>query len=198
MPEIGTRVGVMTSDGRVEDRGAAFTRLLEEQKDSLYAFAKSLIWNKEGAEDALQDAVIAAYRAFDTFELGTNFRAWMFRFIVNTIFNLNKKTRRSVEVPLTQDDVQVLESPNPPDLGPTLLLDPTGYLDLVSDPVRRAVLRLPESQRMAFLLRTVNEFSYKEISRILGAPLGTVMSLLCRARVKLRAELVDFETDTGK
>lgn len=189
----------MKSDPCVgQDRAASFICLLEEHKDALYAFAKSLIWNKEGAEDALQDAVFAAFRAFDTFELGTNFRAWMFRFLMNTIYNLNKKTRRSIEVPLTEQDAQVLESPNPPNLGPRLLQDPTGYLDLVSDPVKRAVLGLPESQRIAFLLRSVNDLSYKDISRIMGAPLGTVMSLLSRARVRLRAELMDFNSDAGK
>ena len=127
-----------------------------------------------------------------------NFRAWIFQYLVNTVFNLNKKTRRSLEIPLTHADVQDLASRDSPAPAPESLQDPSECLEHVSDPVKRAILRLPHAQRAAFLLRSVNDFSYKEIARIMGSPMGTIMSLLSRARERLRAELAEYEWDAVK
>lgn len=178
-------------------RQETFVRLLEEHRDALYRFAMTILWDKNGAEDAVQDAAISAYRGFDRFQIGTNFKAWIFRYLVNTILNLNKKAKRSLEVALSPVEEAGLESPERKEVYFELLRDPSALLDQVSDPVRRAVLELTPAQRIVFLLRSIEEFSYKEIAGMIGSPIGTVMSHLSRARGRLRDKLSDYVAEEG-
>ncbi len=178
-------------------RREEFVRLLEEHRDALYRFAMTILWDKNGAEDAVQDAAIAAYRGFDGFLLGTNFKAWIFRYLVNTVLNLNRKAKRSLEVGLSEAEEAGLASPERAEVYHELLRDPAAWLEQVSDPVRRAVLDLTPAQRIVFLLRSVEGFSYKEIAAMVGAPIGTVMSHLSRARGTLRERLADYVTEAG-
>ena len=71
-----------------------FIELLTPHKDILYGICKNLIWNSDYIEDALQTAIMSAYKAFDKFEKGSNFKAWMIKFLINTVFNFNKKYTR--------------------------------------------------------------------------------------------------------
>ena len=74
-----------------------FIELLNPHKDSLYRVCKNLIWNSNDIEDVLQTAIMNAFRSFDKFEEGSNFKAWIFKCLINTVFNFNKKyTRQSM------------------------------------------------------------------------------------------------------
>lgn len=178
-------------------RREIFVRLLEEHRDALYRFAMTILWDKSKAEDAVQDAAIAAYRGFGNFTIGTNFKAWIFRYLVNTVFNLNRKAKRSLEVSLTEAEEAAIESPERAEVYHELLHDPEAWLEQVSDGVRRAILELTPPQRMVFLLRSVEGFTYKEIASMIGAPIGTVMSHLSRARGRLRQRLADHVSEVG-
>lgn len=180
------------------DRAAEFTRLLEEHHDALYRYARLNCWDRSRAEDVLQDAVMSAYRSFDKFQSGTNFKAWLFRFLINTLLNENRRWRKE---PDTIDPADAVEAgpPAPREKAYDLLeLDERDeFLQQLSDPIKRAVEALSAPERMVFLLRTVEDFSYKEISDLLDMPPGTAMSHLHRGRSKLRERLGDYGRTHG-
>jgi len=174
-----------------------FVALLEPERDALWRFASRMCIDKGAAEDCLQDAVIVGYRKFDDFTLGTSFRAWMFRILTNTILNSNSKARRALKqraAPIALDLVAASEHEQ---AWEGVLEEPDVFLQHVSDPVRCAVKGLPAHERMVFLLRAAENFSYRDISETLQIPMGTVMSHLFRARGRLRESLTEYAKDTG-
>lgn len=176
---------------------AEFTRLLEAQRDALWRHARRMSWDASSAEDSLQEAVLIAYRKFDVFTPGTSFRAWMFRILTNTILNANNSLRRKLARTSQVEDLDLVATLEREESYDRVLEAPEELLDKVSGEVRGAVKALPPTERMVFLLRAIEGFSYKEISAQLEIPMGTVMSHLFRARARLREFLADYATQTG-
>ncbi len=176
-----------------------FVKLLSEHRDSLYRFCVHVIWDKNSAEDVLQDAILSAYNGFDRFEPGTDFKGWMYRFLINKIFNYNKKFRKDVQLKASWQDMNLLEAL---ELGKesaysSILQDPQAFFEKLDDRVKAALLSLSPGERMVFLLRAVEGFKYKEIADFLDIPVGTVMSHLFRARAKLRESLSEYARQRG-
>lgn len=176
---------------------AEFEALLTPLIDGLYASALRLTRNERNAEDLVQDAVMRAWRFFDKFEKGTNFKAWIFRILTNTFINHYRRNtreqglqdeseRQSVEARFFSADVTE-KADNPEEF----LLD-----RVMSQTVLQAIDALPIDFRMVVLLADLQEFSYKEIAEILGIPVGTVMSRLFRARKQLQSVLLKREEAT--
>jgi RNA polymerase sigma-70 factor (ECF subfamily) len=174
-----------------------FERLLREHRDALYRFARQMSWDRGRAEDVLQEATLAAFRAFDRFRTGTNFKAWIFRFLVNTLLNENRRYRKEL---LTAGPSEAAEFQPEPAGGPpheSVLADPERFFQQLPDPVKHAVESLSAAERMVFLLKVVEDFNYKEISELLDIPAGTAMSHLFRGRDKLRRKLTDYAREHG-
>lgn len=180
-----------------EDRHAEFMALLEPERDALWRFARRMSWDESSAEDSLQDAVLVAYRKFDSFTPGTSFRAWVFRILSNTILNANSQLRRSLDRQTLTENMDLVATLEKEEAYDQVLEDPEGLLDQVSQEIRSAVKSLPPAERMVFLLRAVEGFAYKEIAATLEIPMGTVMSHLFRARARLREFLADFAHESG-
>jgi RNA polymerase sigma-70 factor (ECF subfamily) len=151
--------------------------------DQLYNFARWLTQNREEAEDLVQETYAKALKGFSSFQLGTNFRAWMYRILRNTFLTSRTGLRAASTVSLDSEED-----------GPDLAVEsetPETILLRVSDSqlVQRAIDDLPVHYREALLLCDVEEMSYQEISEELSIPIGTVMSRLSRARHTLRDHL---------
>ncbi len=174
-----------------------FTALLEPERDGLWRFAQRQCWDRSAAEDCLQDAVMTAYRKFDVFTPGTSFKAWVFRILINVILNSNSQTRRALSRRAGTEDLDLVAALEREDAYENILENVDDYLDRVPDSIKRAVKSLPTHERMVFLLRAVEAFSYREIAQFLDIPMGTVMSHLFRARTRLRETLADYVRETG-
>jgi RNA polymerase sigma-70 factor (ECF subfamily) len=151
--------------------------------DQLYNFAHWLTQNREEAEDLVQETYVKALKGFSSFQLGTNFRAWMYRILRNTFLTSRTGLRVTMTVPL-----------DPEQDGPELSVEndtPETILMRRSDSQRvlRAIAELPLHHRETLLLCEVEEMSYQEIAETLSIPVGTVMSRLARARRALRDQL---------
>jgi RNA polymerase sigma-70 factor (ECF subfamily) len=179
---------------------AKFTELAMEYMPSLYTAALRMTRSPADAEDLVQDTYLKAYRAFETFQEGTNLKAWLYRILTNTFINSYRaKKRRPEETDI--DDVENLylyrrlgglEGANSGRSAEEEVLERFTETD-----VKEALDSLPEQFRLAVLLGDVEGFSYKEIAEILDVPIGTVMSRLHRGRRALQKRLYDFGRQRG-
>ncbi len=171
----------------------SFEELATPLFDQLYNFAHWLTQNREEAEDLVQETYVKALKGFSSFQLGTNFRAWMYRILRNTFLTSRKGLKVAMTVPL---DPEQEEGPEPAvehDTPETLLLARSSH-----DLLQRAIDELPVHFREILLLCEVEEMSYQEISETLAVPIGTVMSRLSRARQTLRNHLRPYlQQQTG-
>lgn len=166
--------------------------------DPLYSMALRLTRSPVDAEDLVQDTLVRAYRFYDRFEAGTNFKAWLLRIQMNTFVN---RYRRSVR------ERQVFDGPMATPVGEGVmsratmrgLTDPVGDAQrrLIAEEIHRAFQELSEDSRAMVLLADVEELSYKEIAEVVGCPIGTVMSRLHRARKQLQGSLQKHAVQLG-
>jgi RNA polymerase sigma-70 factor (ECF subfamily) len=169
-----------------------FMAYLEPLKDGLLAFARQAVWSASDAEDVLQTALTTAFASFQSFQEGTNFRAWMYKHLQNAAWSCNRKRRGlgmdCIDEPSRPMVHDPLES-NHEAAYQHLLSNPVELYDHFDDRIRGALLGLPEAERTVMLLRAIGDFTYREIADITGMPIGTVMAYLCRAREKMRNRL---------
>jgi RNA polymerase sigma-70 factor (ECF subfamily) len=164
----------------------------------LYSAALRMTRNPADAEDVVQETYLKAYRAYDTFEAGTNLKAWLYRILTNTYINkYRKQQRRPSEVELGElQDLYLYKRLGEPS-GATMSAEETVLDEIVDVDVKQALESLPEHFRMPVLLADVEGFSYKEIAEILDIPIGTVMSRLHRGRKALQKKLWSLAEERG-
>lgn len=165
---------------------------------ALLAVATRLTRNPTEAEDLVQDTFVKAMRAQHQFEPGTNMRAWLLRILTNTF--INRFRRGGLER-------TVLEGPDADPLADGWI--GTATLEAMRDPeatalrpmleaeIARALDELPEEFRVVVMLADVEELSYKEVSDVVGCPIGTVMSRLHRGRRMLKGRLYEHARALG-
>jgi len=163
-----------------DPKSESFEELAMPLFDQLYNFAHWLTQNRDEAEDLVQETYAKALKGFSSFQLGTNFRAWMYRILRNTFLTSRTGLRATSTVPLDSEED-----------GPELAVEnetPETILMKRSDSqlVQSALDDLPVHYREILLLCEVEEMSYQEIAETLSIPIGTVMSRLSRARKTLR------------
>jgi RNA polymerase sigma-70 factor (ECF subfamily) len=161
----------------------------------LYSAAMRMTRNPADAEDLVQETFLKAYRAYHTFEEGTNLKAWLYRILTNTYINQYRaKKRRPDETDLDEvEDLYLyrrLGGLEGAEAGRSA--EEELFEHLTSDEVKQALEALPEQFRMAVLLADVEGFAYKEIAEILDIPIGTVMSRLHRGRKAMQKSLYEF------
>jgi RNA polymerase sigma-70 factor, ECF subfamily len=160
----------------------SFEELATPLFDQLYNFAHWLTQNRDEAEDLVQETYVKALKGFSSFQLGTNFRAWIYRILRNTFLTSRKGLKVTMTVPLDFDEEE--EGPETAierDTPETILLARSS-----DEMLQKAIDELPVYFREILLLCEVEEMSYQDISETLAVPIGTVMSRLSRARQTLR------------
>jgi len=179
---------------------ADFEPLFATVAGAAFGIAVRLTRNQADAEDLVQAAALRAFRAFASFEPGTNFRAWFFKILTNCYFS---KVRREKSRPVTSD------LDDTPDLYlyarsaeagfPTQGPDPAAQLldHLGTERVVTAIARLPEEYRVVSTLYFMEDLSYEEIAQVIGCPVGTVRSRLHRGRKMLQKALWQVAKESG-
>jgi RNA polymerase sigma factor (sigma-70 family) len=161
------------------DDHARFRRLVLPHMDSAYNFARYLCRDASLAEDLVQDAFLRAFRGFRGFR-GGDPRAWLFAIVRSG--HLTWVRSPGARLQAIPDDIE--QTPAPADPPEAALVRQSEV-----DTVRGAIASLPEPFRETLVLRELEDLSYREIAAVTGAPIGTVMSRLARARQMLLASL---------
>jgi RNA polymerase sigma-70 factor (ECF subfamily) len=162
--------------------------------DDVYTLARYLLRNAADAEDAVQECYLRALRHFDTIR-SPAIKPWLFAILRNVC--RAEYARRSV-VELRDVNAEADKSEDPAPLWSQAQETPetTMIRKLDAETIQGLVASLPDSFREAIVLREINDLSYREIAEVVGAPVGTVMSRLARARSMLRAAWLAAEGQT--
>ncbi len=161
----------------------SFEELAMPLFDQLYNFAHWLTQNREESEDLVQETYTKALKGFSSFQLGTNFRAWMYRILRNTFLTSRTGLRATMTISLDgEEDGPELAVEN--ETPETILFERSNR-----EMLQNAINDLQVHFREILLLCDVEEMSYQEIAETLSIPIGTVMSRLSRARKTLRERL---------
>ncbi|MGC9317386.1 MAG: sigma-70 family RNA polymerase sigma factor [Armatimonadota bacterium] len=183
-----------SSDGA--SRRSEFERLVRKHERDIFRAALRMTGDQADAEDVAQEALLKAYSAFDQFELGTNFRAWILRILTNTYINEFRRRRRTPEMTtwelLPREELGKVSQEGMAEEPELAALE--GQLDAE---VEEALSEIPEVFREAVLLCDMHGMSYKEIAETLDIPIGTVRSRIARGRGLLQDKLRGYAQARG-
>ena len=167
------------------DHRQRFETLALPHMDAAYNLARWLTRSPAEADDVVQDAMLRAFRAFDSFR-GDSVRPWLLAIVRNCWRTRVADVRRRGHTPLPSDDERPIATEDP---------DPEAEAARASDRRRldAVIAQIPEDFREVLILREMEDMSYREIAEATGAPIGTVMSRLARARAMLKDQWLAAE-----
>jgi RNA polymerase sigma-70 factor (ECF subfamily) len=185
--------------GEAAANRARFEEEALQHLDALYRTALRMTRNPSDAEDLVQDALVRAYRFYDRFQPGTNFRAWLFKILTNTYINTyRRKQGRPQESSLEDTEEFFLYNQLSADQEERVTdVEDTVLDSLGADAIHRAIDQLPPQFRTTVQLSDVEGLSYAEIAEATGVAKGTVMSRLFRGRRQLQRALWDQAEAAG-
>ncbi|MBT1181118.1 sigma-70 family RNA polymerase sigma factor [Bifidobacterium sp. CP2] len=182
------------------EKRARFERLAMPALDALYRRAMRLTNNPDDAQDLVQDTFEKGFKAFDSFQPGTNFEAWMTTIERNTYFNqyakAKRRPQRANDADGEYDDWDLYAaSEHSPD---ALKSAEDEYLDAFApEEIMDALAKLSPERRQVFIDAAIDGKSYQQVADEQGVKIGTVMSRLNRARTQLKRELASYAREHG-
>jgi RNA polymerase sigma-70 factor, ECF subfamily len=183
-----------------DNTDADFDMLLRGVLGPVFGTALRMTGNRQDAEDLVQEASLAAYRGFATFQRGTNFKAWFFRIMMNCYLTGRRRARPETSMEDLEDSHAAYFFMRTAEAGlHARYADPaaTTIGQMTQDDVASALAALPEEFRVVCTLYFMDDLSYQEIADILGLPVGTVRSRLHRGRKMLQKRLWKVAEDQG-
>ncbi len=179
----------------------ALRELIEKHQGAVYGTISKMLGDPIEAQDLAQQVFVRVYRAAGSYRAMAQFKTWMFTIVRNLIFNEHRRRSRATFIPLHPPDAESNGNGSPATLDlPDMVTKSPGENALEQEMMRaidRAILDLPEQQRLAIVLRRYDEFSYEQIAEILKTSVPATKSLLFRARETLRKALQDYLDQDG-
>lgn len=154
--------------------------------DDAYTLARYLLRDEHDAQDVVQDAVLRALRYFDGYRDG-DARAWLLAIVRNCCLTWQRRKSGKTIIPLT-DTAPIADGRE---------TDALAIQRSEREVLQKAVEALPTEFREVIVLREIEDLSYKQISEVVGVPVGTVMSRLARARKRLATALGTQAKEAG-
>jgi RNA polymerase sigma factor (sigma-70 family) len=176
----------------MDDRRRRFEVQVLPHLDAAYRFARWLTRSADDAEDVVQEAILRAYRGFDTLR-GSDVKAWLLTIVRNCHATAFKQQRRMTLVPLPEEHEADGHALIATDLEPedaSIRRDEARTLETL-------IAGLSDDYREVLILREIEELGYREIAAVTKLPLGTVMSRLARARLALKRHWLQ-QTEGGE
>src|ERR1700731_262659 len=180
-------VRLMTLVGRGDT--AAFEDLIERHQTLVAGTVARMLGSNSDVEDIAQQVFIRVWKSAGRYVPRAKFTTWLLKITRNLVFNEMRRAKRHPHLPV-QIEPEAEEMP----LKDEAMATPDANLlqaELQAE-IEKAIMLLPDTQRMALVLRRYEEFSYEEIADVLGLSVPAVKSLLFRARTELRERLKDY------
>ncbi len=178
------------------EKDARFEKEFMPLVNSLYNFAYRLTLDEDDANDLVQETYLKAYRFFNSYEQGTNAKAWLFRILKNSFINdFRKKSKEPSKV--DYQEVETYYNSDDVDENITTDLRVEALQDMIGDEVANALNTLAVDFRTIIILCDLEGFTYEEMAKILDIPIGTVRSRLHRARNLLKDKLRNYASTMG-
>ncbi len=171
---------LLISRARGGDRDA-FGELVEQYRDNVYRLAYRMCGNAYDADEAAQEAFVAAWRALPNFRGDAKFSTWLYRLTTNAAIDVMRREKRHQ----TLGDGEMMELADDAD-SPQETVERTEQ----QEAVQKALTTLGEEYREVLLLRYMEELDYAEIAEVLQLPSGTVKSRINRAKAALKTALL--------
>ena len=164
--------------------------------NSMYNFGYRLTLDRDDAKDLVQDTYLKAYRFIESFQKGTNAKAWLFRILKNSFINdYRKKTKEPSKVDYQEVETYYNSEEVDRQITPDLRVE--SLKDMIGDEISNALNSLDVDFRTVIILCDLEGFKYEEMAKILDIPIGTVRSRLHRARNLLKEKLTQYAKSMG-
>jgi RNA polymerase sigma-70 factor (ECF subfamily) len=164
--------------------------------NSMYNFAYRLTLDADDAKDLLQDTYLKAYRFIESFQKGTNAKAWLFRILKNSFINdYRKKSKEPSKVDYQEVESYYNSEEVDRQITPDLRVE--ALKDMIGDEISNALNALDVDFRTVIILCDLEGFKYEEMAKILDIPIGTVRSRLHRVRNLLKEKLSEYAKQMG-
>lgn len=187
---------MIVTDEIKERKDKTFEEEFLPHMKALYNFAFHLTYDEENANDLVQETYLKAYRFIDSYQKGTNSKAWLFKILKNEfINNYRKKSKQPNSVDF--DSLLNYHEADDPQYVGSLDLRQEIFQNMMGDEVTGAINLLPVEFKTIIILCDVEGFTYEELSKILDIPIGTVRSRLFRARNMLKEQLRNYALNLG-
>jgi RNA polymerase sigma factor (sigma-70 family) len=179
-----------------DEKQSIFNQEFMPHINSMYNFAYRLTLDPDDAKDLLQDTYLKAFRFLDSFQQGTNAKAWLFRILKNSFINdYRKKSKEPSKV--DYQEVETFYNSEDVDRQITPDLRVEALQDMIGDEISTALNSLDVDFRTVIILCDLEGFKYEEMAKILDIPIGTVRSRLHRARNLLKEKLSEYAKTMG-
>lgn len=167
----------------------AFEQLIERHQTLVAGTVARMLGSNSDVEDIAQQVFIRVWKSASRYVPRAKFTTWLLKITRNLVFNELRRSKRHTQVPLQTgagaEDLPIKDESN---LSPD-----TSLLEIeLQSAIEKAIMKLPDTQRMALILRRYEELSYEEIGEILDLSVSAVKSVLFRARAELRARLSKY------
>lgn len=164
--------------------------------NSMYNFGYRLTLDEDDAKDLVQDTYMKAYRFIESFQKGTNGKAWLFRILKNSFINdYRKKSKEPNKVDYQEVESYYNSEDVDRQITPDLRVE--SLQDMIGDEISNALNSLDVDFRTVIILADLEDFKYDEMAKILDIPIGTVRSRLHRARNLLKEKLSEYAQKMG-
>lgn len=186
-PENTEDVRLMRLVGRGDT--AAFEELVGRHQALVLGTVARMLGSNSDVEDIAQQVFVRVWRSASRYQPRAKFTTWLLKITRNLVFNEMRRTKRHMHVPV-QPEPDAVEIP----LKDETTAEPDAALleRELQEAIEKAIVDLPETQRMAVVLRRYEELSYEDIAEVLNLSVPAVKSVLFRARTELRAKLSDY------
>jgi RNA polymerase sigma-70 factor (ECF subfamily) len=164
----------------------AFQSLIEVHQSRVIGTVAKMLGDDVDSEDIAQQVFIRVWKSAARYQPTAKFTTWLFKITRNLVFNELRRRKRHPVTPLQQEEDEHFFQP-----ADCVNMSPDASLldSELNDAVQIAIDALPETQRMAIILRRYEEMPYEEIGEVLGLSVPAVKSVLFRARAELRQQL---------
>ena len=183
-----------------KEKESIFNQEFMPHINAMYNFAYRLTLDSDDAKDLLQDTYLKAFRFIDSFQQGTNAKAWLFRILKNSFINdFRKKSKQPAKVDYNEVEsyYNTEGNDNDAEMATTSDMRSQSVQELIGDEVASALNSLPVDFRTVIILCDLEGFTYEEMAKILDIPIGTVRSRLHRARNFLKEKLESYAKSMG-